>query len=64
MTIPDTRPPAPNRNPKGAGAPIVLSLVVGAAIGFVVHQPTVGFLVGAAVGGGIALLLWMRDRRG
>lgn len=67
MTIPDTRPPShnrPSRKPTGAGAPIVLALVAGAVIGFVVHQPTIGFLVGAAVGGAIALVLWMRDRRG
>jgi hypothetical protein len=34
----------------------------GAAIGFVVHEPTVGFLLGLALGIAVSLLIWWRGR--
>lgn len=53
--------PTPS-NATGAGAPIVLSLMAGLVIGFLLRQPTIGFLVGTSVGIAIAVLIWMRDR--
>lgn len=54
---------APSRPPVAGGFPIVLCILGGSAIGFVVHQPTIGFLAGAATGAAIATALWLRDRR-
>lgn len=60
MPIPD--PPPPARSPTGAGALIILALFTGIVIGFLLHQPTIGFLVGGATGVVIAILLWWRER--
>jgi hypothetical protein len=61
MPIPAPRPP--ERNPRGAGGPIILVLILATVIGFLMHQPTIGFLVGLGLGLAIALLLWRGDRR-
>ena len=54
--------PEDNRNPVAAGAPLALCLTAGAVIGAIYRQPTIGILVGLAVGVGIAVLVWLRDR--
>lgn len=58
-----TAMPTPTRPPVAGGFPIVACILAGSAVGFVVHQPTIGFFVGAAVGIAIATALWLRDRR-
>ena len=60
--MPSLDPRPPRRTPRGAGGPFILVLLVAIAIGFLFHQPTIGFLVGLALGGGIALLLWRGDK--
>jgi uncharacterized membrane protein len=60
--MPTPPPPPPARNAAGAGGPLVLALLAGIVIGFLLGQPTIGFLVGAAAGVAIAVVLWLRDR--
>lgn len=53
------KPPAP----RAAGAIIALGLLAGTLIGIFLHQPSLGFLVGLALGSAIAIGLWLMDRR-
>ena len=50
------------KNPTGAGALIALLILAGAILGGMLGQPSAGLLAGAALGGVIALLLWLRER--
>ena len=47
---------------RAAGAPLALLIVLGALIGTIAGQPTIGVLVGFGTGVLIALALWWRDR--
>ena len=60
MAATDPRPPV--RNPRGAGAPFVLVLITGLIVGFLVGQPTIGFLIGLGIAVVIALILWRGDQ--
>ncbi len=60
MAATDPRPPV--HNPRGAGAPLVLVLIAGLVVGFLVGQPTIGFLIGLGIALVIALILWRGDR--
>ncbi|WP_203234602.1 hypothetical protein [Sphingomonas solaris] len=53
----------PPPEPRAAGAFIALAVILGAIAGMVLHEPSAGILIGAAVGGAIALALWLKDRR-
>jgi UDP-N-acetylmuramyl pentapeptide phosphotransferase/UDP-N-acetylglucosamine-1-phosphate transferase len=55
----DKKPPAP----RAAGAIIALGLLAGTLIGIFLNQPSLGFLVGLALGSAIAIGLWFMDRR-
>ena len=55
----DPHPP----QPRAAGAFIALSVIAGALVGMVLGQPSAGVVGGAAVGIGVALILWLADRR-
>jgi hypothetical protein len=48
---------------RAAGFFIALSVLVGAIAGVALGQPSLGTLIGAAVGIVVSLLLWLRDRR-
>jgi len=50
------------KNPTGGGAIIALLILAGAIGGGLLGQPSAGLLAGAALGGLIALLLWLRER--
>jgi hypothetical protein len=50
-------------NPSAAGAPLALSIIVGAVIGSIMHQALIGAATGLAVGITIALCVWLWDRR-
>lgn len=48
---------------RAGGFLIALSTLAGTAIGVAVGQPSLGILAGTGIGAGLALLLWLRDRR-
>lgn len=50
----------PSRSPVAGGAPLAISIVLGAVIGLVVGQPSIGILAGTTVGIAIALAVWLR----
>ena len=58
MPAPPTIRPAAT----AGGLPIALGAIGGAAVGFVVGQPTICFLVGLGLGIAVALLIWWRGR--
>ncbi|UAK24668.1 hypothetical protein [Sphingomonas nostoxanthinifaciens] len=52
-----------NQNPRAPGLPLALAILIGAGIGIRTGQPTIGLLAGIGVGGALALMLWLLDRR-
>jgi hypothetical protein len=55
-----------NRHPsKGlaGGFFIFVGLIVGSILGVIYDQPSIGMIAGMAAGGGIALAVWLLDRR-
>jgi len=56
--------PTPRRSGGTAGGSLLaLSIIAGAAIGVANRQPTIGALVGFAVGVLLFLLVWLAGRR-
>ena len=49
-------------SPPAGGALIALGAVLGAVIGLVRDQPTIGFLIGIGIGIAAALVIWWRGR--
>ncbi len=57
----DTDPPKP---PSAAGGCLIaIAVLAGVDVGLAVHQPTIGFLAGLALGVAAAITVWIRDRR-
>jgi hypothetical protein len=53
-----------NDRPRLAGGIfIALGLLVGAIVGVAIDQPSAGMITGFAIGAGIALTVWLVDRR-
>jgi hypothetical protein len=50
------------RSPIAGGFPIAAGALLGTAVGVALRQPTIGFLGGLALGGVLALAIWLRDR--
>jgi len=50
------------KNPTGAGAIIALLILGGTIVGGFMGQPSIGLLSGTALGVGIAIILWLRER--
>ena len=61
--MPTSDPLQPRRHPRGAGGPFILILLGATVAGFLLHQPTIGFLTGLATALAVTLLLWLGDRR-
>ena len=53
---------APPQTPMAGGALIALGIIVGAVGGYVLREPTIGFLLGLGAGVLASLLIWWRDR--
>jgi hypothetical protein len=48
----------------GGGAIIAAAIIIGVIGGIIAGEPSIGFLAGASAGVLIALLLWLKERRG
>ncbi|CAN5506114.1 hypothetical protein BH09PSE4_BH09PSE4_17860 [soil metagenome] len=55
--------PTPSRSPISGGVPLMIGMLGGAAIGFMVGEPTACFLIGTALGIAAATAIWLVDRR-
>ncbi|MGN6268372.1 MAG: hypothetical protein ACTHM0_00585 [Sphingomonas sp.] len=53
----------PTRSPAAGGCLIAIAVMAGVVVGLFVHQPTIGFLGGLAVGIAAAVAVWLVDRR-
>jgi hypothetical protein len=53
---------SPTPSPNAGGFLIAGATILGAILGVVFGQPTIGTLVGAALGVAGALIVWLRDR--
>ena len=52
------------KKPARAGGSILAAAILAGAVGgMIVGQPSIGFLVGTAIGTLIAVILWLRDRQ-
>jgi len=56
-------PPSDSKPPMGGGAPLALLMLAGVIIGGFLGQPTIGLLVGFALGALVAVLIWRMGSR-
>ena len=49
--------------PKAGGALIAIFTLVGAGIGIALGQPSMGVVGGVGFGTGLAILIWLKDRK-
>lgn len=54
---------ADNKNMHSGGVLLAAGIVVGAFIGAMLGQPTIGFLAGTAIGLLLLIIVWLIDRR-
>ena len=52
-----------NTGTRAGGSILAGAIIAGVIAGSILNQPSIGFLVGAATGVLMALLLWLWDRR-
>lgn len=50
-------------NPSAGGFLIAGGAILGACLGFLFEEATRGFLVGVVAGAGLAIAIWLNDRR-
>lgn len=55
--------PTPSKSQAG-GFLLAMSIIAGAIGGLVAGQPSIGLLAGIATGVALAVLIWLKDRRG
>lgn len=64
MTDSDPRPrPSESRPRMAGGIFIFLGLLIGAVLGVVYNEPSIGMIAGFAIGTAIAVAIWLLDRR-
>jgi uncharacterized protein YqgC (DUF456 family) len=49
-------------SPPAGGVFVALGAIVGAVIGLIYDQPSLGLVIGLAVGAAMALMIWWRSR--
>ncbi len=54
--------PGPSRSPAAGGALIAIAILVGTALGLTRGEPSLGFLIGLALGVALAVAIWLRGR--
>ncbi|WP_375426832.1 hypothetical protein [uncultured Sphingomonas sp.] len=53
----------PRSRPSAAGGVLVaIGTILGAVIGVSLQQPTLGIIIGVAIGAALAVVIWLRDR--
>ena len=57
-----SKEPPPSR--RAGGFLIAASTLIGTSIGVAFGQPSIGVLAGTGFGSGLALLIWLKDRKG
>ncbi|TPG18608.1 hypothetical protein EAH79_00175 [Sphingomonas koreensis] len=57
------RTPSPTPSSAAGGVLLALGLMGGSVVGLAMNQPTIGFLIGGAIGIAAAIAVWLRDRR-
>jgi hypothetical protein len=55
--------PQQNRSAQAGGFLLAASILVGAIAGSLLHQPSIGFLVGTGIGLLLLAIVWLIDRR-
>ena len=55
-------PPPPRPAPTAGGCLLAAAIVAGAAIGYLVGQPSIGLIVGGLAGAALAVGVWLRER--
>jgi uncharacterized protein YqgC (DUF456 family) len=55
--------PSGDNSPWGGGAPLAGLTLLGALIGVFAGQPSIGILVGLALGVAVAVLIWLKGPR-
>ena len=53
----------PTSTPRAGGSILAAAIIAGVVGGIIAGEPSIGFLAGTAIGVGLAILLWLRDRR-
>jgi hypothetical protein len=48
---------------RAGGSILAAAIIAGVVGGTIAGESTIGFLVGTAVGAGLALVVWLKDRR-
>lgn len=48
---------------QGGGVLIAMALIIGAIVGTIYGEPSIGLVIGLGAGILLAILLWLRDKR-
>jgi zinc transporter ZupT len=60
--MPSRDPSRKPHTPAAGGALVAVSAIVGAVVGYLWNQPSLGFLLGLGVGAALATAVWLGDR--
>jgi hypothetical protein len=58
--MPDPRSAPPS--PSAGGFPLAIGAIGGTVVGVIAGQPSIGFLAGIALGGAVAVAIWLKGR--
>ena len=63
MPPPPATPPPNRPAPTAGGCLLAFAIVAGAAIGYLLGQPSVGLIAGGIAGTALAVWVWLRERQ-